>query len=104
MNNTNLVCSNPAGNLAAAALADEFGALRAEIAVLKAREALLKSEIVERGEATVEGDEYTVKVVEAVRWTIDTAQAKAALGEAWVNAHSRVTNTVSLRVSCGGAA
>lgn len=49
----------------------------------------------------VEGtsDDHGLKRVETVRWTMNTAKAKAELGEDWVIANSKQALVVSLRLS-----
>src|SRR5436190_22419631 len=65
-------------NLSAGDLADQLGALKAEIAELEAREKFLRDELIRRSDGEVEGSFYRATISDAVRWTLD---AKAVRSE-----------------------
>ena len=46
-------------------------------------------------------DDHGLKLVEAIRMTMDTKAAKAELGEEWVHANSKAALVVSLKLSRG---
>tara|TARA_R100000544_G_C2171209_1_gene32317 strand:+ start:127 stop:414 length:288 start_codon:yes stop_codon:yes gene_type:complete len=48
-------------------------------------------------------DDHGLKLVEAIRMTLDTKAAKEELGEEWVDAHSKAALVVSLKLSRGDA-
>jgi|TARA_R100000935_G_scaffold55055_1_gene84638 hypothetical protein len=48
-------------------------------------------------------DDHGLKLVEAIRMTLDTKAAKEELGEEWVGAHSKAALVVSLKLSRGDA-
>ena len=79
----------------------------AKIKVLTAEKKALKEAIVTEMEETktdfVVGtdDDHGLKLVEAIRMTMDTKAAKAELGEDWVDANSKAALVVSLKLSRG---
>ena len=84
-----IVSPSPLHNLAAAALADELGTVKAQIADLETREKALRDELIRRGVSTIEGDAYSATITQAVRWTLDTKALKAERGQAWYDARCR---------------
>jgi hypothetical protein len=79
----------PHHNRSVGDLADEIGKLCAEIADLEARRKVFREELIRRDVAEAEGALFRATVSEAVRWTIDSAEVKAEMGEAWWNARCR---------------
>jgi hypothetical protein len=77
----------------------------AKIKSLTAEKKALKEAIVSgmegQGVKFVTGtdDDHGLKLVEAVRWTMDTKAAKEELGEDWVLANSKQALVVSLKLS-----
>ena len=80
---------HPHHNPPTAALADDYGAICAEIRGLGLRRDALKAALIERaGNNTVIcGCRYRVTISMATRWTLDTAAVRAALGETWCRRH-----------------
>jgi hypothetical protein len=64
----------------------------------------IKAEFGERGVKQIEAPTFIVTKTEAVRWTLDQAAAKEALGEAWVTQHSKITPVTSWRITVNKAA
>lgn len=85
-------------NFAAEALADELGAIDEALKVMEARASALKAELKRRGLETAQGERFIVTRSDAVRWTLDSAAVKAAMGEEWANRHSKITPVTSFRV------
>jgi len=98
-----IASSNPFHNLSAGQLADQLGALKADIADLETREKQLRDELVRRGLSEVEGNLFRATISEAVRWTIETAKVKEEMGEAWWNARCRqgLVTTVAVKARSG---
>ena len=44
-------------------------------------------------------DDHSLKRIESVRWTLDTAKVKEEMGDAWVTARSKTSLVQSLRLS-----
>ncbi len=80
-------------------LADQLGELDVQVKVFEATMKALKAELLDRGVDKVQGCSFNVTKSECVRWTLDQAAAKEALGEAWVTAHSKITPVVSFRIT-----
>ena len=76
-------------NLSAGDLADQLGALKAEIAELEAREKFLRDELIRRSDGEVEGSFYRATISDAVRWTLDAKAVRSEMGEPWWNARCR---------------
>jgi len=91
-------------NIPAGDIADQFGALKAEIADLEAREKLLRDELVRRGAPEIDGALFRVTVSESVRWTLNTAAVKAEMGAAWYDAHCRQSMVTTVAVKARGSA
>ena len=62
---------SPFHNLSAGDVADQLGAVKAEIADLEARERNLRDELIRRGGAEIDGTLYRATITDAVRWTLD---------------------------------
>src|SRR5665213_4631507 len=85
-------------------LADILGQLDAEVKSLEERMKAAKAELNTRGVDGAEGERFNVTKSETVRWSLDTAAAKEALGEAWVTAHSKVSPVTTFRITVRRAA
>ena len=90
---------SPFHNLSAGDVADQLGALKAEIAELEAREKSLRDELIRRGDAEIEGAVYRATITDAVRWTIDAKAVRSEMGEPWWNARCRqaLVTTVAVK-------
>ncbi len=86
-------------NMTPAMLADLLGTLDVEIKQREAAMKELKAELIARGIEKAEGNTFNATKSESVRWTLDQAAAKEALGEAWVTAHSKITPVTSWRLT-----
>ena len=79
--------------------------IEAQVKALTARKKILKEAVMtamdEDGVKFIAGtnDDHGLKLVETVRWTMDTTAAKEELGDAWVTAHSKHALVTSLRLS-----
>ena len=90
-------------NLSAGDLADQLGALKAEIAELEAREKSLRDELIRRSDGEVEGSFYRATISDAVRWTLDAKAVRSEMGEPWWNARCRqaLITTVAVKALTG---
>jgi hypothetical protein len=71
---------------------------------LEERMKAAKAELNARGVDRAEGERFNVTKSETVRWSLDTAAAKEALGEAWVTAHSKLSPVTTFRITVRRAA
>src|SRR5262252_6119936 len=94
----NITSVSPLHKLSPSGLADELGALKAEIAVLEGREKALRDELLRRGLAEVEGELFAATITNAVRWTLDSKAVKAEMGAAWWDARCRQTLVTTVAV------
>ena len=94
----NIVSVSPYLNLPAGDLADQLGALKAEIAVLENREKSLRDELIRRGVSECRGEAFGASVTQAVRWTLNTAAVKAEIGLPWYDAHCRQSSVTTVSV------
>jgi phosphopantetheinyl transferase (holo-ACP synthase) len=85
-------------------LADALGHLDVEVKRLEAAMKEIKAEFAARGVEKIEASSFNVTKSETVRWTLDQAAAKEALGEAWVTQHSKITPVTSWRITVNKAA
>jgi hypothetical protein len=90
-------------NLSAGDLADQLGALKAEIADLEAREKALRDELVRRGVPAIEGAVYDATITAAVRWTLDTKAVKAEMGAVWYDARGRQALVTTVKTTARAA-
>lgn len=81
------------------ALADAIGDLDAQIKVLEADLKAAKAEAKARGISEASGDLYAIKVIEGYRVTLDKGAVVAAMGEQWVEAHSKSSKFEQVRVT-----
>ena len=82
-------------------LADELGAIRAQLADLKDREREIRNTLIEAGVKTLEDDIFRALVVESMRTMIDwkSVAAKLKPSHQLVTAHTTEKEVVSIRVS-----
>jgi hypothetical protein len=85
--------------LGKAMLADTIGDLDAQIKVLEGDLKAAKAEFKARGLQTATGDLYSVKLIEGFRVTLDKQAVVAAMGEQWVEAHSKTSAFEQVRVT-----
>ena len=90
---------SPLHNLPPSQLADQYGAVCAEIRGLELRRDALKATLIERAGDTAEvfGERFKVSISHATRWTLDTSAVRAKLGERWCQQHSKLSHVTSLR-------
>jgi hypothetical protein len=95
----NIVPVLPYHNLPAGDLADQLGAVKAEIAVLEAREKTLRDELIRRGVSECRGAAFGASITEGIRWTLNTQAVKSEMGLAWYDARCRQQSitTVSIK-------
>lgn len=84
-----------------AGLADELGAVRAQMADLKDREREIRNTLIEAGVKTLEDDIFRALVVESMRTMIDwkAIAAKLKPSHQLVTAHTTEKDVISIRVS-----
>jgi hypothetical protein len=84
-----------------AGLADELGAVRAQLADLKDREREIRNTLIEAGVKTLEDNLFRVLVVESMRTMIDwkSIAAKLKPSHQLVTAHTEDKEVISIRVS-----
>lgn len=84
-----------------AGLADELGAVRAQMADLKDREREIRNTLIEAGVKTLEDDIFRALVVESIRTMIDwkAVAAKLKPSHQLVTAHTTEKEVISVRVS-----
>lgn len=80
-------------------LADAIGDLDAQIKVLEADLKAAKAEFKARGLSEAFGDLYSVKSITGFRVTLDKQAVVAAMGEEWVEAHSKSSAFEQVRVT-----
>jgi hypothetical protein len=101
----NIASVSPFHNTPLADLADELGALKAEIAGLAAREQTLRDELLRRGVAGAEGALFCATISKAVRWTLDAKAVQAEMGAAWWDRRCRQSLVTTVTVKpCGSIA
>ena len=84
-----------------AGLADELGAVRAQMADLKDREREIRNTLIEAGVKTLEDETFRALVVESMRTLIDwkAVAAKLKPSHQLVTAHTTEKEVISIRVS-----
>jgi len=68
-------------------MVDELAQVRDQLRALTAREKHLKEAFRKGGAATYRGEHYQVEIKFVMQRSMDTAAARAALGEEWIAAH-----------------
>ena len=86
-------------NHSAGDLADELGALKAEMATLSEREKVLRDEFIRRKLPAVEGALFRATVSESLRQSLDAERVKAEMGMAWYEARCKIAIITTVRVS-----
>jgi hypothetical protein len=94
----NIASISPLHNLPPAQLADQLGALKAEIAALEVREKTLRDELLRRGVTEAEGALFSATITQAVRWTLESKIVKAEMGASWWDARCRQTLVTTVAV------
>jgi hypothetical protein len=69
------------------AMVDELAQVRDQLRALTAREKHLKEAFRKGGAATYRGEHYQVEIKFVMQRSMDTAAARAALGDEWIAAH-----------------
>ena len=84
-----------------AGLADELGALRAQMADLKDREREIRDMLIEAGVKALEDDTFRALVVESIRTMIDwkSVAAKLRPSRQLIRAHTTEKEVISIRVN-----
>jgi hypothetical protein len=85
-------------NLPAGDLADQLGAVKAEIAALEDRATILRDELIRRGVSECQGAAFGASVTQAVRWTLNTQAVKAEMGLPWYDARCRQSSVTTVSV------
>jgi hypothetical protein len=93
-----IVSPSPFHNLSTGSVADELGAVKAQIANLQDRERSLRDELIHRRVSEIAGLAYSASITETVRWTLDTKAVKAEMGQGWYDARCRQTSVTSVAV------
>ena len=94
----NIVSASPYHNLPVGDLADQLGAVKAEIAVLEAREKTLRDELIRRGVSECQGAAFGASITEGIRWTLNTQAVKTEMGLAWYDARCRQQSITTVSV------
>ena len=82
-----------------AKLADEFGALSAQLKPLEKRADAFKAEFERRALTLLVGERFSVQRSETSFQGIDVPAAKAALGVAWCESHEKTVSRVSWKAA-----
>ena len=85
-------------NLSAGDLADQLGAVKAEIAALEDREKNLRDELIHRGVSESQGAAFSAQISEGIRWTLNTQAVKSEMGLAWYDARCRQSRVTTITV------
>lgn len=80
------------------ALADQIGALDAEIKALTEKLNALKDEAKSRETDALKGSLFTVTIDKSYRSSLDTASVKKELGDEWYKAHCPTSVVTTLRI------
>lgn len=80
-------------------IADLVGELDAQTKAIEKRIKEAKAALAARGIDRAVGERFSITKSDCVRWTLDTAAAKEALGEAWVTKHSKLTPVTTWRTT-----
>jgi hypothetical protein len=80
-------------------LADAIGDLDAQIKMLDSDLKAAKAEAKARGISEASGDLYAIKVISGYRVTLDKEAVVQAMGEDWVQAHSKTSGFEQVRVT-----
>jgi hypothetical protein len=86
----NIASLSPLHNLPPAQLADQLGAIKADLAALEIREKTLRDELLRRGVTEAEGALFSATISQSIRWTIKASAVKAEMGAPWWDARTVV--------------
>ena len=78
------MAENACHNLDDAVLADELGAVSAELRQLERRKQLLREAILQRGLDLIRGAQFEVPIVERTRASLDEHSLRVDMGDNWV--------------------
>ena len=79
-------------------LADEIGALDAQIKALSEQLSKLKDEAKERGLDKIEGKLFSVSIDKSIRASLDTKAVKDELGQSWYDDHCKLAEITTIRI------
>ena len=85
-------------NLSTGDLADQLGAVKAEIAALEEREKNLRHELIGRGVPEAQGSQFSACVQEGIRWSLNIPTVRSEMGETWFNARCRQSAVTTVTV------
>ena len=85
-------------NLSTGDLADQLGAVKAEIAALEEREKNLRHELIRRGVSESQGAAFSAQITEAIRWSLNIPTVRSEMGETWFNARCRQSAVTTVTV------
>lgn len=84
--------------LDASELVDLGARVKREVDALTKIDKAIKARIIDSAtDGELRGESFTARVVEQVRWSLDSAKVKAEMGEDWVTAHSKPAHIKSVR-------
>ncbi|MFT3986293.1 hypothetical protein [Aestuariivirga sp.] len=86
-------------NLSPTMLADLIGELDRKAKAATAELDAAKDAFKARGILIAEGDAFAVMMQKSIRQTLDTTAVKAAMGQEWVDDHSKLAEVTSLRIT-----
>lgn len=81
------------------ATVDRLGRVRSELDALAGEEKELRDRLLAVGAAEIDGSVYRASISTSIRWSLDTGAAKTALGQEWVDAHSRQSIVRSVKLA-----
>ena len=91
------MAENACHNLDDAVLADELGAVSAELRQLERRKQLLREAILQRGLDLIRGAQFEVPIVERTRASLDEHSLRVDMGDNWVEQYVCRTAYYELR-------
>jgi hypothetical protein len=94
----NISSLSPYHNLSTGDLADQLGAVKAEIAALEEREKNLRHELIGRGVPEAQGSQFSACVQEGIRWSLNIPTVRSEMGETWFNARCRQSAVTTVTV------
>lgn len=81
-----------------AALADQIGALDAQIKALTEELSALKERAKATGKDALDGQLFKVTISKDIRSSLDTASVKKELGQSWYDDHCKLAEVTTLRI------
>ena len=94
----NISSLSPYHNLSTGDLADQLGAVKAEIAALEEREKNLRHELIGRGVPEAQGSQFSACVQEGIRWSLNIPTVRSEMGETWFNARCRQSAVTTVTI------